>query len=498
VKILDFGLACFASEAASAAGLTGTGMVLGTVDYIAPEQADNAHHADIRSDIYSLGCTLYHLLAGKPPFPTGTPLQKVMAHVEKEPQPLNELRSNLPEGLMPVVERMMAKNPRHRYQTPAEVAVALEPFAFVPPARDDGPTVVLPDPSGRRRRQRRFLAATAILAFLVAGLLVGAVYRIATDKGELVITTESDDVKVVITQGGKLVDVIDTKMDKQIGLTLRSGVYELELKGAAEGLKLDIDKATLTRGGTVLARIRWKRNGEAAMERPPDGVVAWWRAEGNAKDSVGENNGTLKGRVTYRPGIAGQAFRLDGATGYVEVPRSDLWGFGRRDFSIELWVQFHGVTPSHDIGHPSAVFLGCDEGWGDRTKWAFTYADGLLLFMVRRPPTEELVTGPNFPILARTPFSPDLDQWYHLAVTRNRDTFTIYGNGAPAASETTNVSIPNPVAPLTIGQKEGHFFLNGRIDEVAIYDRALSPAEVKARWRALAPAAGPAARQGEP
>ena len=98
VKILDFGLALFASEVAEAAGLTSTGMVLGTVDYIAPEQADNAHQADIRSDIYSLGCTLYHLLAGQPPFPTGTPIQKMMAHVEKKPQPLTELRLDLPEG----------------------------------------------------------------------------------------------------------------------------------------------------------------------------------------------------------------------------------------------------------------------------------------------------------------------------------------------------------------------------------------------------------------
>jgi serine/threonine protein kinase len=137
IKILDFGLARFASEAASAAGVTGTGMVLGTVDYMAPEQADSARQADIRSDIYSLGCTLYHLLAGQPPFPTGAPLQKVMAHREKKPQPLTELRPDLPEGFMPVLERMMAKNPRHRYQTPAAAALALE--AFVPektPVRD--------------------------------------------------------------------------------------------------------------------------------------------------------------------------------------------------------------------------------------------------------------------------------------------------------------------------------------------------------------------------
>jgi WD40 repeat protein len=266
VKILDFGLARFASEAADAAGQTSTGIVLGTVDFIAPEQADNAHEADIRSDIYSLGCTLYHLLAGRPPFPTGTPIQKMMAHAKKKPQPLTEIRPDLPEGIMPVLERMMAKNPKHRYQTPAEVAIALEPFAATtaiarapgpqPRARATDPdwTVLLEKPPVDVRRRRLVAVATAIM-FVVAALLGAAVYRIATDKGELVITSVSDDVKVVITSGGKLVDVIDTKTDKLIRLSLRSGEYELELKGAPEGLKLNIDKATLTRGKETLAKI---------------------------------------------------------------------------------------------------------------------------------------------------------------------------------------------------------------------------------------------------
>jgi hypothetical protein len=106
-----------------------------------------------------------------------------------------------------------------------------------------------------RFRRRRLVAVATAIMFLVAGLLGVGVYRIATDKGELVITTESDDVKVVITRGGKLVDIIDTKTDKQIRLALRSGEYELELKGAPEGLKLSIAQATLTRGKTVLATI---------------------------------------------------------------------------------------------------------------------------------------------------------------------------------------------------------------------------------------------------
>jgi WD40 repeat protein len=266
VKILDFGLACFASEAASAAGVTGTGLVLGTVDYIAPEQADNPHEADSRADIYSLGCTLYHLLAGQPPFPTGTALQKVMAHLNKDPQPLTELRDDLPEGLMHVLERMMAKDPRQRYQTPGEVALALEPFtletavALAPSPRapgratDPGRTVVLNKPPIRERRRPRLLIAAAVLAFLVAGLLGVGVYRIATDNGELVIETKSNDVEVVISQGGEVVKIIDTKTGKHV--TLRSGEYELALKNGPLGLRISPEKMTIKRGETELATIK--------------------------------------------------------------------------------------------------------------------------------------------------------------------------------------------------------------------------------------------------
>jgi WD40 repeat protein len=293
VKILDFGLARFADEVAQG-DTTGSGTVLGTVDYIAPEQADNAHGADIRSDIYSLGCTLYHLLAGRPPFPTGTPLQKLTAHVNKKPQPLTEFRDDLPEGLMSVLERMTAKNPRDRYYTPAEVAIALEPFAVAA----DRTLLIKEDTPVRFRGRRRFAIATAIL-FLLVGLLGAAVYRIATDKGELVITTESDDVKVVITQGGKLVDVIDTNSDKQIRLALRSGEYELELEGAPKGLKLDIKNAKLTRGETVLATI---------SRAPVDGITEPPPAKKPLDGKIGE----IRRFEGHTKGAWGVAFSPDG------------------------------------------------------------------------------------------------------------------------------------------------------------------------------------------
>jgi tRNA A-37 threonylcarbamoyl transferase component Bud32 len=128
VKILDFGLAKMVSERASGTGLTDLNSYMGTPDYCAPEQATDARSADIRADIYSLGCTLYCLLAGRPPFREETAVQTILAHLEKEPTPLPQLRSDVPADLWAVVARMLAKDPARRYQKPAELAQALAPF----------------------------------------------------------------------------------------------------------------------------------------------------------------------------------------------------------------------------------------------------------------------------------------------------------------------------------------------------------------------------------
>jgi serine/threonine protein kinase len=128
VKILDFGLAKVASEHGAGRGLTASGAYMGTPEYGAPEQATDARSADIRADLYSLGCTLYCLLAGHPPFQEDTAIKTILAHVEKAPPPLPELRPDVPAGLWAVVARLLAKDPARRYQQPAEVARALVPF----------------------------------------------------------------------------------------------------------------------------------------------------------------------------------------------------------------------------------------------------------------------------------------------------------------------------------------------------------------------------------
>ncbi len=128
VKVLDFGLAKATREKKDDTGLTGEGQMLGTPDYIAPEQTLDAAKADIRADIYSLGCTLYYLLAGHPPFSARSLGAILVAHQMHEAKPLNLVRPEVPEELAAVVRKMMAKTPAKRYQTPREVLQALTPF----------------------------------------------------------------------------------------------------------------------------------------------------------------------------------------------------------------------------------------------------------------------------------------------------------------------------------------------------------------------------------
>jgi eukaryotic-like serine/threonine-protein kinase len=149
IKILDFGLARLIRAANDR--ITALGAVVGTPDYIAPEQATDSRHADIRADIYSLGCTLYFLLSGQPPFTLGSRTEKVLAHIDTPPPPLTAKRADVPPDLVKVIERMMAKDPAKRPQTPREVAQLLAPFAKLPatePARADGKPVA--KPAGKR------------------------------------------------------------------------------------------------------------------------------------------------------------------------------------------------------------------------------------------------------------------------------------------------------------------------------------------------------------
>jgi eukaryotic-like serine/threonine-protein kinase len=133
VKILDMGLArFFHDDEEDSLTRKFDENVLGTADYLAPEQADDSHTVDIRADIYSLGGTFYFLLTGKTPFGDGTVPQKLMWHRTRQPKPVSSLRNDMPPELQAVLEKMMAKEPAQRYSTPGEICQALSPWTQEP------------------------------------------------------------------------------------------------------------------------------------------------------------------------------------------------------------------------------------------------------------------------------------------------------------------------------------------------------------------------------
>jgi hypothetical protein len=180
VKVLDLGLARFAADQLPAGELTSEGIGMGTPDYAAPEQFLDAHSADHRADIYALGCTLYHLLTGRVPFPGSSRSVKLQAHQKQQADAVENACPEVPQGLARVVRRMMAKAPAERYQSMGEVAEALAPFfAGALPASGPGSglprlrqptTILLP---GKKTAARRW-ALVALLGLLGCGVCAGA------------------------------------------------------------------------------------------------------------------------------------------------------------------------------------------------------------------------------------------------------------------------------------------------------------------------------------
>ncbi len=250
VKVMDFGLARLTSEGAGSTGLTGENVLMGTADYIAPEQAQDARQADIRADIYSLGCSLYHLLAGQPPFRGNTVVEKITAHL-MAPPPLAELK--VPAGLGKVLARMMVKDPAQRCQTPLEVAQALEPFinkASVTDAKASGgvvgvaargdATVDLHEtrlelPKGKRSTGGRWRWLAGAAALLLVGVGVFFLSRLGNGPANQVPSSQPTDLSQDNSVAGlppKFADSLGMKM-----LLIPKGKFLMGGSGGKAGTK---------------------------------------------------------------------------------------------------------------------------------------------------------------------------------------------------------------------------------------------------------------------
>ncbi len=200
---------------------------------------------------------------------------------------------------------------------------------------------------------------------------------------------------------------------------------------------------------------------------PAAGLIAHWAADGDTTESIASRDGTSVG-AGFQTGKFGQAFDL-GTSGYVTVPDDAIWTFGG-DFTISLWAKWTSLAFG-SIGQPEDVLISHDDGGRFQNKWFFGKGGGKVNFHLNS-------TSGNSVFLAQTPFTPTLDAWHNLVVRRSGTTYQILIDGAPGTPQVYGGAIQNASHTLNIGEGEGFRFEGGGIDDVAIYNRALSNAEI--------------------
>ena len=284
IKLLDLGLALLGDEHAFDQNeLTTVGQLMGTLDYMSPEQGMDCHEVDIRADIYSLGATLYKLLTGRAPFSGqnyNTLLKKVVALANKPTPSVGSHRDDLPPNLVTVIDRMLSKDPQERYDTPQAVVEALAPFAAhanlaslskralraTPSDREVLRAGPLPRVAGglsapgkqvgKAAGQRVWGAPLAVALLFFAALAAAAfVIHLQTDRGELIVRAEAPDVRVIIKRNGKPVQEMQLEQGEN-RLTVRSGKYQIELLGQSDELELTQNSLVVKRGQQVVVSIQ--------------------------------------------------------------------------------------------------------------------------------------------------------------------------------------------------------------------------------------------------
>jgi WD40 repeat protein len=212
---------------------------MGTPDFLAPEQSQNAHDADIRADIYSLGCTLCFLLTGRPPFPGTTAVDKVRAHAEREAIPVESLRPDLPANLAAAIRRMMARNRAGRFADPASAAAALESFDRRSDVRASTSAHRVPPGNRSWTRVALTMLAVALVAAGVIYIRLGET-TLRVEINDPALAVKLDNARLTIDDRGRTVKIVPG--DRHA------------LKIEQNGLEVESDSFVLKKGEQVVLR----------------------------------------------------------------------------------------------------------------------------------------------------------------------------------------------------------------------------------------------------
>ncbi len=410
IKILDFGLARLARESGSAPGLTHEHATMGTPDYLAPEQVLDAHHAGSAADIYSLGCTLFYLLTGKPPFEKPSALAVSAAHLHEPPPSLRELRPDVPDALCDLVQRMLSKLPNQRPQTPGEVARRLAQLveeAATGSGRNPGITTAEHAPFAQKPARSPGWArcysnrvtrwGSALLLLMVAVTLIcwaSGVLRGRTPNGTIVMEQVPDNAEVLVD--GKRVTVKLPGQKGPIEVRVSPGRRQLEIRIA--NVSIFSREVEVDAGGRVPMTVRLEPLAPApapAKKREPadsDGFVslfngkdrAGWKTHPVERDGWSIESGVLSGRGpqattlftegddytnfraylevrTLGPGICGLGIRYAFSPFSLSTPAPV--GYlaqleTQRDGSVLTSLGFHSNMGGHTLPQPTGVRTG--------------------------------------------------------------------------------------------------------------------------------------------
>lgn len=488
VKILDLGLALLSEALApDNGGLTTSGQMMGTIDYMAPEQAGDTHQVDIRADIYSLGATLYRLLTGAAPFSGDkfdTPVKKILALATQAPTALEARRPDVPRRLAAIVTKMLAKDPKDRPATPEEVAEALAPFcqsanlaALLTRGSSAGASLVVTDSeAGTRphlsagsadtaptieqqagvgaavhrrahaaigRKIPRSYAIAAAFGGAALAALFGITFFLQTPNGTVRVEIKDKNIQVFLDKNSATFQGVDKKHEIKVtpgkhGLTIKRGDFSFET-----------DKFEVRKGETLRLSVEFLA-----------GKVRVVRADGT---SLGE-------RIVD----VGSDFALefDGKTAYVAIPslRHDT----KDPITIEAWIKSAG---------PNAVNTPIVSGYTPTSGVTLSrMPNGAVAWIINSGGEENVRAESDFPVKNGV--------WVHLAACWDGKTSRLFVDGklqsTPVARFEHRVTAKFSDQPFFIGAHRFwpgdnvRGFFHGAVDEVRIskvarYDKDFTP-----------------------